>query len=110
MMIGVQREDHEKLRPDIICPRETLVKTQSALDAMRDRIQALELIQARIRALQSGQARIEDQLALLIRIQQPMARPTYAAQAPPSSRGTDPDTSEASQRRIQVVCAICAEG
>ncbi|CAI5733685.1 unnamed protein product [Peronospora destructor] len=82
-VVGIPKEEHEKVLLELSGLRETLGKTQSAFDAMRARVQALEL----------GQARMEAQLDLLIRIQQPMARPTYAAQAPPSSRGTDPDTA-----------------
>uniref|UniRef100_M4BM89 Uncharacterized protein n=1 Tax=Hyaloperonospora arabidopsidis (strain Emoy2) TaxID=559515 RepID=M4BM89_HYAAE len=54
---------------------------------------ALDATQARVQALESGHTRMEAQLELLIWMQQPMARPTSAAQAPPSSRGTDPDTA-----------------
>ena len=82
-VVGIPKEDHEKVLLELSGLRETLRKTQSAFDAMRARTQALGL----------GQARMEARLDLLIRIQQPMARPTYAAQAPASSRGTDPDTA-----------------
>ena len=71
--------------------QEALGKTQSALDALQARVQALELGQAHVYALELIQASMEAQLDLLIRIKQPMVRPTYAAQVPPSSRGTDPD-------------------
>ena len=81
MEVGVPKEEHEKVLLELNGLRETLGKTQSALDAT----------QARVQALESGHTRMEAQLDLLIRIQQLMARPTSAAQAPPSSSGTDPD-------------------
>ena len=82
--VGVPKKEHEKVLLELNGLRETLgKKTQSALDAT----------QARVQALESGHNRMEAQLDLLIRIQQPMARPASAAQAPPSSRGTDPDTA-----------------
>uniref|UniRef100_M4BU33 Uncharacterized protein n=1 Tax=Hyaloperonospora arabidopsidis (strain Emoy2) TaxID=559515 RepID=M4BU33_HYAAE len=56
----------------------------------RRRSSALDATQARVQALESGHTRMEAQLDLLIRMQQPMARPTSAVQAPPSSRGKDP--------------------
>ena len=58
---------------------------------MQARVQALELGQVRVQALEMGQARMKGQPDLLIRMQQSMTSPTYAAQEPPSSRGTDPD-------------------
>ena len=82
-VVGIPKDEHEKVLLELSGLREILGKAQSAFDAMRARVQALEL----------GQARMEDQLDLLIRIQQPMARPTHPEQAPPSSRGTDPDTA-----------------
>ena len=81
--VGKPRDELEELRREVICLRETLGKTQNALDATQARLQALEL----------GQTRMEVQLDLLVRIQRPMAMPHVAAQAPPSSRGTDPDTA-----------------
>ena len=81
--VVLPKEEHEKVLLEMSGLRETLSKTQSALDATQDRVQAL----------QSGHSRTEAQLDLLIRMQQPVARPTSAAQAPPSSRGTDPDTA-----------------
>ena len=95
---------------ELIGLRETLGKTQSALDAMQVGVQASELGQARVQALEMGEAQMEGQLDLLIRMQQPMARPTYAAQDPLSSRGKDHDMAEVSHRRTQDVCAIGAEG
>ena len=99
MGVGVPKEEHEKVLLELNGLRETLGKTQSALDAT----------QARVQTLESGRTRMEAQLDLLIWMQQPMARPTSAAQAPPSSRGTDPDTAEAIPRRTMGVCAICVE-
>uniref|UniRef100_M4B6L5 Uncharacterized protein n=1 Tax=Hyaloperonospora arabidopsidis (strain Emoy2) TaxID=559515 RepID=M4B6L5_HYAAE len=81
--VGVPKEEHEKVLLEMNGLRETLGKTQSALNATRARVQELE----------SGHTRMEAQLDLLIRMQQPVARPTSAAQAPPSSRKTDPDTA-----------------
>ena len=96
----VPKEEHEKVLPELSGLREILGKTQSELDAT----------QARVHALKSGHNRMEAQLDLLIWMQQPMARPTSVAQAPQSSRGTDPDTAQASPRRTPDVCAICVEG
>ena len=93
MVVGVPREEHEKVLFDLDDLLETFSKTQSAIDATQARVQALELIQGRVQALEMGQARIKDQLDLLIRMQLPMAMPHVAAQAPPSSRGTEPDTA-----------------
>uniref|UniRef100_M4B2M6 Uncharacterized protein n=1 Tax=Hyaloperonospora arabidopsidis (strain Emoy2) TaxID=559515 RepID=M4B2M6_HYAAE len=98
--VGVPKEEHEEVILELSGIRETLDKTQSALD----------VTQARVQALESGHTRMEAQLDLLIRMQQPMARPTSAAQAPPSSRGTDPDTALANPRRTPDVCTICVEG
>uniref|UniRef100_M4B3T3 Uncharacterized protein n=1 Tax=Hyaloperonospora arabidopsidis (strain Emoy2) TaxID=559515 RepID=M4B3T3_HYAAE len=81
--VGVPKEEHEKVLLELNGLCETLSKTQSALDAS----------QARVQTLESGHIRMEAQLDLLIRMQQPMARPASAAQAPPISRGTDPDTA-----------------
>ena len=78
--VGIPKEEHEKVLLELRGLRETLGKTQSVLVAT----------QARVEALESGHTRMEAQLDLLIRMQQPMARPTSAAQAPPSSHGKDP--------------------
>ena len=74
VVVGVPKEEHEKVLLEMSGLRETLSKTQSALDAT----------QARVQALESGNTRTDAHLDLLIRIQQPMARPTYAAQSPSS--------------------------
>ena len=81
--VGLPEEEHEKVLLELNGLRETLGRTQTALDAT----------QALVRALESGHTRMEAQLDRLIRMQQPMAMPTSAAQAPPSSRGMDPDTA-----------------
>uniref|UniRef100_M4BF53 Uncharacterized protein n=1 Tax=Hyaloperonospora arabidopsidis (strain Emoy2) TaxID=559515 RepID=M4BF53_HYAAE len=81
--VGVLKQEHEKVLLELSGLRETLGKTQSALDAT----------QACIQALESGHTRMEAQLDLLIWMQQQMAKPTSAAQAPPSSRGTDLNTA-----------------
>ena len=59
MGVGVPKEKHEKVLLELNGLRETLGKTQSALDAT----------QARVQALESGHTRMEAQLDLLIRIQ-----------------------------------------
>ena len=93
MVVGVPKEEHEKVLRELSGLQETLGKTQSALDAMQARVQALELGQARVPALELALARMDGQLDLLVRMQQSTARPYYPAQAPPSSRGTGPDTA-----------------
>ena len=91
-VVGVVRsEEHEKVLLELSGLRETLGNTQSALDAMQARVQAFKLGQARVQTLEMGQDRMECQLDLLIRMKQPVARPTYAAQAPLSSRKTETD-------------------
>ena len=92
-MVGVPREEHEKVLLHLVRLNETLGIIQSALDAIQARVQALKLGQANIQKLESSQAQMEVKLDLLIRVQQPMAKPTYSAQAPPSYRGTNPDTA-----------------
>uniref|UniRef100_M4B4F1 Uncharacterized protein n=1 Tax=Hyaloperonospora arabidopsidis (strain Emoy2) TaxID=559515 RepID=M4B4F1_HYAAE len=67
--VGVPKEGHEKVLLELNGLRDTLGKTQSALDAT----------QAYVQVLESGHTRMETQLDLLIRMQQPMARPTSAA-------------------------------
>ena len=59
MGVGVPKEEHEKVLLELNGLRETLGKTQSALDAT----------QAHVQALESGHTRMEAQLDLLIRIQ-----------------------------------------
>uniref|UniRef100_M4BZ15 Uncharacterized protein n=1 Tax=Hyaloperonospora arabidopsidis (strain Emoy2) TaxID=559515 RepID=M4BZ15_HYAAE len=66
--VGVPKEEHEKVLLELSGLRETLGKIQSAL----------EETQARVQALEPGHTRMEAQLDLLIRMQQPMARPTSA--------------------------------
>ena len=82
--VGVPKEDHEEVLLERNGLRETLGKTHSALDAT----------QAHVQVLESGHTRMETQLDLLIRMQQPVARPACAAQTPPSLRGTDPDLKQ----------------
>ena len=65
MVAGVPVEDHEKLANEVKCLHETLGKTQSMLDAM----------QARLQALERGLTRSEAQVDLLIRLQQSGHRP-----------------------------------
>ena len=54
VVVGVPREEHEKVLLELDIIHETLSKTQSALDAMQARVQTLELRQVRIQALESG--------------------------------------------------------
>ena len=63
--------------------RKTLGQTQRTLNT----------VQARLLTFETSQIRTEVQLDLLIRMQQPVARPTSAPQAPPDQPGTDPDTA-----------------
>ena len=83
VVAGVPVEDHERLVHEVKCLHETLGKTQSMLDAM----------QARLQALERGLTRSEAQVDLLIRLQQSGASPSSPAQAPPCSQGMDPDTA-----------------
>ena len=75
MVVGVPKEEHEKVLRELSGLQETLSKTQSALDAMQARVQALELGQARVPALALALARMDGQLELLVRMQQSTARP-----------------------------------
>ena len=74
VVAGVPIEDREKLVLEVNALRKTLSKTQSMLDAVQTRLQALE----------RAQTRSEAQLDLLIRLQQSGAPPSSSAQAPPS--------------------------
>uniref|UniRef100_M4BQ78 Uncharacterized protein n=1 Tax=Hyaloperonospora arabidopsidis (strain Emoy2) TaxID=559515 RepID=M4BQ78_HYAAE len=69
--VGVSAAAHESLVHEVNSLRETLGRTQRTIDATR----------------------MEVQLDLLIRMQQPVAWPTSAAQAPPDQPGTDSDTA-----------------
>ena len=93
VMVGVPKEEHEKVLLELRGLQETLGKTQSAPDAMQTRVQALELGPARVQALELALARVDGQLDILVRMEQSTARPYYPAQAPPSSHGTGPDTT-----------------
>ena len=77
----VPKDELEKLCHVVSCIRKTLGKTQSALKATQARLQVVEL----------GPAQREAQLDILFRIRQLMAMPNVAAQAPLSSRATDPE-------------------
>ena len=74
---------HETLVHKVNSLRETLDQTQRTLDAEQGRLSTFETIQTRM----------EVQLDVLIRMQQPIAKPTSAAQAPPDKPGRDPDTT-----------------
>ena len=78
--------------------RKTLGQTQRTLNT----------VQARLLTFETSQIRTEVQLDLLIRMQQPVARPTSAAQAPLNQPGTDPDTALGGRRKTRGVYAICA--
>ena len=81
VVAGVPVEDHEKLALQVKALQEALGETQSAMDAMRARIQVLE----------RGLTRSEAHVDLLIRLQQSGSKPSASAQAPPSPPGKDPD-------------------
>ena len=72
---------HAELVQEVQGLRETLAQTQSASDAMLARLQAVE----------RQRPRMEGQLEVLIRMQQPAAKPTPLAQAPSHPRVPDPD-------------------
>ena len=79
--VGVSVASHEALFHEVNSLRETLGQTQRTLDA----------VQARLFTFETSQTRTEAQLDLLIRMQQPVARSTFAAQADPDQPGTNPD-------------------
>ena len=58
MAVGVPKEEHEKVLLELSGLREIFGNTQSALDAMQARVQALELGQARVPTLELGLARV----------------------------------------------------
>ena len=95
VVVGIAKEEHEKMLLDLSGLRKRLGKTQSALDATQFRVYALE----------SVQTRLEAQLDLLVRIQQPMAMPSFAVQAPPNSCGTDPMRL----KKVNVEHRMCAQ-
>ena len=80
---GVSAKAHAELVHEVKCLRETLAQTQSTLETMQTKLQVLE--QHRLRT--------EGQLNILVRMVQPSAQPTSSAQAPPHSRGSNPDTA-----------------
>ena len=57
-------------------------QTLRAMDDVQSRLAKLEADHARLETLATSQTRVEAPLDVLIRMQQPAARPTYAAQAP----------------------------
>ena len=59
-MVGIPKEEHDKVLLELSGLRDALGKTRSAFDAMRARVQALDL----------GQSRMDNHLELVIRIQQ----------------------------------------
>ena len=81
VVAGVPVEDHEKLVLQVKALQEALAETQSAMDAMRARIQLLE----------HGLTRSEAHVDLLIRLQQSGSKSSSSALASPSPRGKDPD-------------------
>ena len=84
MAVGVSAAAHEALVNGVNSLHETLGQTQRTLDAS----QALLFS-----TFETIQKRMEVQLDLLIRMQQPVAKPTFTAQASPDQPGTDPDTA-----------------
>ena len=95
--VSVSAAANEALVHEVNSLRETLGQTQRTLDA----------VQARLSKFETSQKRVEVQLDLLIRMRQPVARPTSAAQAPPDQPGTHPDTAYGGQRKTRGVYAIC---
>ena len=73
-----------------------------AFDALKHEVQLLresvariegsfEAVQNRLLTLERQQPRIEGQLYILVRMQQPVVRSPFLAQAPSNPRGKDPD-------------------
>ena len=81
LTVGVLAAAHEALAHKVNSLRETLGQTQNTLDA----------VQACLATFETIQTRVEMKLELLIRMQQPMAKPISAVQAPPDQPETDPD-------------------
>ena len=79
----VSAADRADLVRELNTLRETLGLTQSTLD----------VVQALLSSLETNHTRTETQLDLLIRMQQPVAKPTFAAQEPPDQTRTYPDTA-----------------
>ena len=71
--VGVSSASHEALGYEVKSLRGTFGQNQRTLDA----------VQARLSTFERSRTRMEVQLDLLIRMQQPVAKPTSAAQAPP---------------------------
>ena len=59
MVIDVPKAKHEKVLLELSYIRKTLRITQSALDAMQARVQALKFSQGRVQVLLLDQARIK---------------------------------------------------
>ena len=68
---------HANLVHEVNSLRKTLNQTLRTLDAVQDRLSTFE----------TSQKRMEVQLDLLVRMQQPVAMPTFAAQALPDQPG-----------------------
>uniref|UniRef100_A0AAV1UNA1 Uncharacterized protein n=1 Tax=Peronospora matthiolae TaxID=2874970 RepID=A0AAV1UNA1_9STRA len=88
--VVVSAEGHAELVKKAEDLRETLRQTQNALVEARFRLATLEGNRAHLQMMESRQTRVETQLDLLIRMQNPVATPMYAAQAPSSQHGTGP--------------------
>ena len=80
---GVLAAAHATLVHEVNSLRETLGQTQRTLGA----------VQALLLTFETSQTRTEMQIDLLIRMQKPVARNTFAAQTPPDQHMLDPDTA-----------------
>uniref|UniRef100_A0AAV1T915 Uncharacterized protein n=1 Tax=Peronospora matthiolae TaxID=2874970 RepID=A0AAV1T915_9STRA len=93
MALGVSSKSHSSLLKDVSSFRETFGQTQHALNEAQPHLETLEGDHARLQTMETRLTRLEAQLDLLIRIQNLMATPLYAAQAPSSQQGMDPGTA-----------------
>ena len=98
MAVGVSDAAHEGLVDEVNSPCETLNQTQRTIHAVKARLSTFRTIPTLA----------EVQLDLLVRKQQPVAKPTSAAQAPPDQPRTDPNTAKGGQRKARGVYTICA--
>uniref|UniRef100_A0AAV1U9H7 Uncharacterized protein n=1 Tax=Peronospora matthiolae TaxID=2874970 RepID=A0AAV1U9H7_9STRA len=88
--VGVSAESHGELVKKVEDLRGILGQTQNAVGEVRSRLATLEGDHARLQMMESHQTRGEAQLDISIRMQDPVATPMYAAQAPSSQHGTGP--------------------
>ena len=103
MQVGgeISPEAFDALKHEVQLLRESSLST-GAFDALKHEVQLLresvarigssfEVVQNRLMTLERLQPRIEGQLDILVRMQQPVVRSPFLAQAPSSPRGKDPD-------------------